>query len=91
MAQLKTVLNAALKEAGIEKAVAQNRALIIWEKVVGDKIAANTSAVNVRHGVLVVRASSSAWRQELLLTKSNILKKLNKDLENEIIKDIRFI
>ena len=91
MDQLKTVLNSALKEAGIEKAVAQNRALIVWKKVVGDKIATNTDPVNIRNGVLIVRVSSSTWRQELLLKKSNILEKLNKYLKKEIIKDIRFI
>ncbi|MFC1550807.1 DUF721 domain-containing protein [Candidatus Neomarinimicrobiota bacterium] len=84
-------MNSALKEAGIEKAVAQNRALIVWKKVVGDKIATNTDPVNIRNGVLIVRASSSTWRQELLLKKSSILEKLNKYLKKEIIKDIRFI
>jgi predicted nucleic acid-binding Zn ribbon protein len=91
MARLKSILKSALEEAGIEKAVEQNRALIIWEKAVGNKIAANTEAINVRHGVLTVQASTPAWRQELLFKKSKILEKLNTHLEKETIKDIRFI
>ena len=91
MARLKSVLKSALEEAGIEKAVAQNRALLIWDKAVGKKISANTEAINVRHGVLTVQVSSPTWRQELLLKKGNILEKLNNYLEKETIKDIRFI
>ena len=50
-----------------------------------------TSAESVERGILIVRTTTPAWRQELLFQKKEIIKAINKELKNNIVKDIRFI
>ena len=80
-----------LKKTGLEKAVAQQGALELWPSVVGYRVAKNTSAESVERGILIVRTTTPAWRQELLFQKKEIIKAINKELKNNIVKDIRFI
>ena len=91
MQSLKKALNAALKTFGLENAVAQNDALLIWEEAVGKKIAKNTEPDRVEHGIIIVKVSSPTWRQELFFQKEEIVKKLNNKIGKRVIKDIRFI
>ena len=41
MEQLKSALNTALKREGLDSAVRQNKALFMWEEVVGKAVAKN--------------------------------------------------
>ena len=91
MQELKAALEKALKGANIDKAVKQFSAIDIWDEVVGKNISKNTEATDVKHGVLVVKVSNSAWRQELLFKKEEILEKINGRIGNNLIRDIRFI
>ncbi|MFQ6611682.1 MAG: DciA family protein [Fidelibacterota bacterium] len=88
---LRVVISQFLKRAGLEKGVAQNRALIVWDSVVGAVIADNTEPEEVNHGVLTIRVKTPAWRQELQFQKADIINKLNAQLGNNTIKEIRFI
>ena len=40
-----------LRKSGLEKGVAQQKALFVWSNVVGEKVAENTEAEKVDHGV----------------------------------------
>ena len=80
-----------LRKTGLEKAVAQQNALEMWSTVVGKNVAKNTSAESIEHGTMLVRASTSAWRQELQFQKKEIINSINKKLRQKIIKDIKFI
>ena len=63
----------------------------IWPKTVGKKIAENTTAQDVEHGVLIVRVASPIWAQELQFQKKEVLFKINSALGKNTIKDIRFV
>jgi len=91
MQHISGVIKNFLKKTGLEKAVAQQGSLEIWPSVVGTNVAKNTTPESVEHGVLVVRVSTPAWRQELQFQKKEIIKNLNKELKNNIVKDIKFI
>lgn len=91
MQSLKQVLESFLKTSGLEKGVLQNRALFVWEEVVGEAIARNTTPDRVEHGVLTVKTSSPAWRQELLFKKREIITALNRRIGKNTIREIRFI
>ena len=80
-----------LRKAGLEKGVAQQNALFVWKEVVGKRVAENTTAEKIDHGVLMVRTTTPTWRQELQLQKTTIIKKLNKKLGKKVIKDVRFV
>ena len=91
MQALKTAIKIFLKKSGLDKGVKQNTALLIWDEVVGEKIAENTSAEKVEHGTLTIKVDNSSWRQELVFKKKEIIEKLNGKLGKKTIKEIRFI
>jgi predicted nucleic acid-binding Zn ribbon protein len=91
MQELKNAITALLKKNNLEKGVNQNNALLIWASTVGKKIAQNTNPDKVEHGVLTIKVESPTWRQELVFEKQKILKKLNKKLGKNTIREIRFI
>ena len=88
-------LNIAIKDflinTGLENGVNQQKAIIIWPKIVGTKIAENTIAELVDFNVLTIKVKNSTWRNELYLKKDIILEKLNKELGLNTIKELRFL
>ncbi len=91
MQSLKIAIDSMLRKFGIENAIAQNKALNIWDEIVGDKVAKNTEPERVEHGVIIVKVSSPTWRQELHFQKNEIIQKINKTIGKKVIRDIRFI
>lgn len=91
MQSLKIAIDSMLKKFGIDNAIAQNKALNIWNEIVGDKVAKNTQPDRVEHGVIIVKVSSPTWRQELHFQKKEIIEKLNNKIGKKVIRDIRFI
>ena len=91
MEEIKKILEKLLMDTGIETPVLQNRSLLVWSKVVGETIAKNSSAEEVKHGKLIVKVSTPVWRNELILRKKEILEKLNKALGKKVIKDIKLL
>ena len=91
MKSIKTVLNTYLFKTGLDVGVNQQQAVNIWPKTVGKKIAENTTAQDVEHGVLIVRVASPIWAQELQFQKKEVLFKINAALGKKTIKDIRFV
>ena len=80
-----------IKKQGLEKGLNQQKALDIWGEVVGQKIREKTEPDSVEFGVLTVKTPSSTWNQELELQKHDIIHAINKKLNKNTIKDIRFI
>ena len=62
----------------------------LWHKAVGKKIAENTLPQTIKKNILFVTVSNSVWMQELQLLKDQIRERINKDLPNLTIDDIRF-
>ena len=91
MQKLKAAINNLLKAAGLDAGVAQNKALLVWDDVVGAKVSENTTPEKVEAGTLYIKASNPTLRQELVFKKEDILKKLNKKLGEKTIKEIKFI
>ena len=91
MEKLNLSIRSFLSKNGLEKGVNQQRAIIVWSKVVGKKIAKNSKAEFVEFGVLTVKTKNSTWRNELQFKKKDIIKNLNKKLGQNTIKELRFI
>ena len=91
MEKLDIAIKDFLTNTGLENGVNQQKAIIIWPKIVGTKIAENTTAELVDFNVLTIKVKNSTWRNELYLKKNIILKKLNKELGPNTIKELRFL
>ena len=91
MQHIEAALKKLLKTSGLKKAVSQQSAMDLWPTILGKTISKNTEPVSIEHGILTVRTKTPAWRQELQFQKKQIIEKLNKKLNEKVIKDIRFI
>ena len=84
------VLSSVLNRSGLIDKSEYLKIYKIWAAIVGEKIAENTCLESVKRGTLFVNASSSAWMQELHFLKDMIIEKLEKELGEGTVKDIRF-
>ena len=91
MEKLDIAIKDFLINTGLENGVNQQKAVIIWPKIVGTKIAENTTAELVNFNVLTIKVKNSTWRNELYLKKDTILEKLNTELGPNTIKELRFL
>tara|TARA_Y100001970_G_C14238427_1_gene863364 strand:- start:1646 stop:1921 length:276 start_codon:yes stop_codon:yes gene_type:complete len=91
MQHIGSALKKLIKMKGLNAGLVQQKAIDVWEEVVGRAISQNTETVSVEKRVLTIKTRNATWRQELQLQKTNIIRKLNKKLNKNIIKDIRFL
>ena len=87
---IEEALSSVLSKSGLTDKSEYLKIYKIWPAIVGEKIAENTCLESVKRGTLFVNASSSAWMQELHFLKDMIIEKLEKELGEETVKDIRF-
>jgi len=90
MEKIGGVLKKVLLNLGIEGKVKEGRVFRVWDKGVGKKIATHTHLLKIKKGRLFVKVSDSSWLQELSFLKEKIIKKINKKMGEEVVKDIFF-
>ena len=61
-----------------------------WEELLGQTVARYTESLKIYNGTLFVKTSSPALRNELIMMKDEIRKRLNQKAGQEIIKQIVF-
>ena len=66
------------------------RVFQLWERAVGEIIAANAKPAAFRDKLLLVHVNSSPWLHQLQFLKDDIIKKVNAALHDESIEDIKF-
>ena len=62
-----------------------------WREVIGDHIADHCEPVTFDEGVLVLRASSSAWATQMQLMSGQVRHRINEEFGREVVKELRFI
>ena len=62
-----------------------------WREVIGDQIADHCEPVTFDEGVLVLRASSSAWATQMQLMSGQVRHRLNEEFGREVVKELRFM
>ena len=80
-----------LSNEKLQPAYEKGKLLECWKESVGPSINENTTIKNFKNGILTIKAQTPVWRNELLFQKESIIKKLNSKLDNNKIKDIRFL
>lgn len=80
-----------LEESGLGDRIEQAAAVEEWGDRVGEKIAAVTTPLHVRDGVLYVGVQSSAWLMELRMMEGEIRRRLNEGRTRGRITRIRFV
>jgi len=62
----------------------------IWDSAVGRPIAMNAKPDAFKDGHLTVNVSSSAWIHQLKFLEKEMITTLNKQMDNNLVKQIRF-
>lgn len=63
---------------------------LVWDRVVGERIAAVTEVAGEQDGVVTVECRSSVWAQELEMMKTRILGRLRAEMGDSGPDDLRF-
>ncbi len=79
-----------MQQEDIETAVLEHKALLLWGQVVGPGVNRMTTERYVDDGVITVKISSAALRNDLMLTRSSIIEQLNNLVGKPVIKEIIF-
>lgn len=86
---MNSALHLVLKDMGLEKKLKERQCLLLWDEVVGEKLASVSQAEDVKNGVLFVSAKDPIWGQEIFNLKGLIIQKLNAKFGEEIVKDVK--
>lgn len=62
----------------------------IWDMAVGKPIAMNAKPDSFKDGFLIVNVSSSAWIHQLKFLEKEMILNINKHLDQEVVRQIRF-
>lgn len=90
MEKLNRPLNHVLRKWGLRQHVHERMALYVWQEAAGSKLSSCTRAAAVKEGILFVQVQNSSWAQHLTFFKGTLLKKINRLLQGNVIKEIRF-
>ena len=80
-----------MQRLGLKERLHETEVMEAWSKIVGDFIAAHSSPVALREGVLYVRVLQPALHYELeQVSKIDILRRLKQRFGGKIVRDVRF-
>jgi predicted nucleic acid-binding Zn ribbon protein len=80
-----------MQRLGLRERLRETEVIEAWSKIVGDFIAAHSTPVALREGILYVRVLQPALHYELeQISKSEILRKLKQRFGGKTIRDVRF-
>lgn len=85
------ILRAFLRGAGLSQRIAQCEVVLAWPRVVGEEVARNSKAFDLKGGVLWVAVPSSNWRQHILFLKPQIIKAFAREFPQVPISDVRCV
>ena len=84
------LLNSFLRDNSLETPLLQRKAINAWDKIAGKAICKYTMEKSIRNQTLFIKISSPALRNNLVMMKSDLVNKINHEVGNRIINDIRF-
>jgi len=90
MEHISRSLEGLLKKLELDKKILGWRVVVIWDEVVGPRIASNARPAAYRDSKLFVRVSTTTWLHELSFMKDEIVRRLNEKVGKKVIEDIVF-
>lgn len=80
-----------LAALGRSREYQEQRTILCWSKVVGEKVAARSQPYHLDRGVLTVRVDGAAWLSELTYLKAVIRDRLNAHLGEPLVRELRLV
>lgn len=88
--QVGDVIRRLLRQEGLETPLNEYRLIEAWKDVVGPVITRYTQNLYIKNQVLYVHLSSSVLRQELLMSRTLLIRNLNTRVGAQVIVNIVF-
>ena len=85
------LLNAYLREVGLETPLNQHRLIELWPEVMGKTINNYTGELFIKNQTLYVRIKSAALKNDMMMKRSEMVQRLNEAVGAYVITDINFI
>ncbi len=79
-----------LRNEGLETPLLQHKMIKGWPEVMGPRVAQYTKDIKIYNNVLRVKISSPALRQNLLMMRTEIARKMNDYVKAQIIQEVTF-
>jgi len=77
-----------LRDNGYEEKVRENSVPGYWTEIVGEAVARQAHVERIDRGRMYVRVESAVWRNELLMRRDEIIRKVNERLGAEVVREI---
>ncbi|MFT4032066.1 MAG: DUF721 domain-containing protein [Siphonobacter sp.] len=88
---LKVAIEDMLKAYQLKNKYSETYLVAFWERLVGKAIANRTGRLYVSEGTLYIEIRSAPLRQELVLAKTKLIELINREMGEDIVKDVIFI
>ncbi len=88
--RLKDVLLRFLNVSGLQTQLNEYRAVQVWPKVAGPAVTRLTGSVDYRNNTLYIKITRPALRQDLSMGRSELVRKINKEVGAQVIQNIVF-
>ena len=85
------VLARVVRQLGLERELKGWNAAADWPSIVGPRIARHTRCVGFSDGTLRVEAESSSWMHELGYLERELVRKLNRHLGADLVREVKFV
>lgn len=83
-----TLLREMLAKPGLGEQITRHQAWLVWDKIVGNQIAARARPLRLRKGVMEIAVDHPVWMQQLQMMKTQILTKIQKQFPKAGITDL---
>ena len=88
--KLSEILRSYIEENNLRKKLDEVDIISSWEEILGKTVALYTESLKMYNGTLFVRMKSPVVRNELLMMKEEIRKRLNEKSGQEVVQQIVF-
>jgi predicted nucleic acid-binding Zn ribbon protein len=85
---IRELIDEMLKSNRLDIKMYETRLMDSWKSLLGETIARYTGSMYIKNQVLYVQITSAVLRNDLLLSRENLINGLNKHAGKEVIKDI---
>jgi predicted nucleic acid-binding Zn ribbon protein len=85
---LRDVILRYLREEGLETPLNEHRAVLAWPRVVGPVVSRLTGDVSFSQGTLYVKILRPALRQDLMMERTQLARKINAEVGAQVVENV---
>ena len=88
---IKDLLGSYIKDGNLNKGFQKIHIDEAWAKMMGPGVVSYTNEVKLQNGTLIVRLSSSVLREQLNYGKDKIVKMINEEMGEDLVKKLMLV